>query len=80
MAGMHQEKHISEVSRLMEQIEAEYQAAESALKDPRTCGSHQIINGHLLAINPLFDQLAEEVGDKDDAIRMFGSAVWGIES
>jgi hypothetical protein len=55
---------LSEVSRLREQIELEYQAAYNALHAPAIITPHAFINAKLASIQEHKEQLAHIVGEQ----------------
>lgn len=58
----------SEVSTLLQQIEYEYQAAQTALDDYTVTAPHAFITAHLEQISQIHEQLQQIAGQ--DAIRL----------
>ena len=57
----------SEVARLLEQIDAEYEAGQRAINDPRIVAPHRVITYHMERYAMHIEQLRKVAGEETTA-------------
>lgn len=68
----------SEVARLREQIEKEYQASQLALAGPAWVGRHAFLTKKQENIGEHFESLADVLGSKQEAMKVIVEVMAGL--